>query len=60
MQNIKCTVKGEKLLITIDLSKKGKKSASGKTIVLASTRGNKPIDGTDVIMGLNIYKYPDA
>ena len=59
MQNIKCAVKGEKLLITIDLSKKGKKSASGKTIVLASTRGNKPIDGTDVIMGLNIYKYPE-
>ncbi len=59
MQNIKCAVKGEKLLITIDLSKKGKKSASGKTIVLASTRGNKPIDGTDVIMGLNLYKYPE-
>ena len=60
MQNIKTAVKGDKLLITIDLSKKGKKSASGKTIVIASTRGNKPIDGTDVTMGLNLYKYPDA
>ena len=60
MQNIKCAVKGDKLLITIDLSKKGKKSASGKTIVIASTRGNKAIEGTDVTMGLNLYKYPDA
>ena len=59
MQNIKCTVKSNKLLITIDLSKKGKASASGKTVVIASTRGNKVIDGTDFTLGLNLYKYPE-
>ena len=59
MQNIKCTVKSNKLLITIDLSKKGKASASGKTIVIASTRGNKVFEGTDVTLGLNLYKYPE-
>ena len=60
MQNIKCTVKGNKLLITINLEAKTKKSASGKTLIVASSRGNKPIEGTDMIMGLNIYKYPDS
>ena len=59
MQNIKCTVKSNKLLITIDLSKKGKASASGKTMVVASTRGNKLIDGTDFHLGLNLYTYPE-
>ena len=59
MQNIKTSVKNNKLLITIDLGKKGKPSASGKTIVIASTRGNKAIEGTDVTMGLNLYKYPE-
>ena len=59
MQNIKCTVKSNKLLITIDLAKKGKKSASGKTMVIASTRGNKVIEGTDFTLGLNLYTYPE-
>ena len=58
MQNIKCVVKSNKLLITIDLSKKGKASASGKTMVIASTRGNKSIEGTNVILGLNLYSFP--
>ena len=60
MQNIKCVVKNDRLLITIDLTKKGKASASGKTMVVASTRGNQAIEGTDVILGLNLYKFPTA
>ena len=33
-------------------------SKSGKTISIASTKGNQKIEGTDAIIGLNVYKYP--
>jgi hypothetical protein len=38
----------------------GTPSASGKTLVVASTRGNKSVDCGDagnVIVGLNAYRY---
>jgi len=56
MMNVKSTVKGTKLIIEVDLAKDFGKSKSGKTTIIASTKGNKPIEGTDAIMGLNIYK----
>lgn len=55
MENIKTEVNGNTLTITIDLSKRGGVSASGKTIRVASTLGNKPIEGTEVVLGLNAY-----
>lgn len=55
MQNIKTTVKNGKLLISIDLSAKPKKSASGKSLVIASTRGNSNI-GDGIMLGVNCYK----
>ncbi len=56
MQNIKTEVKGNILTIKVKLDAKTKPSASGKTLIIASSKGNKEItDG--VIMGLNIYKY---
>jgi len=58
MQNIEWEVKDGKLIIEIDLTKEFGPSKSGKTIAVASTRGNQPIEGTDVIIGLNVYKYP--
>ena len=36
-ENIKARIKGDKLTLTIDLSKKGKKSKTGKSMVIAST-----------------------
>jgi len=33
-------------------------SKSGKTISIASTKGNQKIEGTDAVIGLNVYKYP--
>ena len=58
MQNIKTEVKGNILTIKVKLDAKTKPSASGKTLIIASSKGNKQIDGTDgVIMGLNIYKF---
>jgi hypothetical protein len=49
---------GSKLVITIDLAADGQPSASGKTIVLASTRGNQNVpDTVGVKLGLNLYAY---
>ena len=54
-------IKGNKLIIEIDLEKP-KPSSSGKTLVVASTRGNVvtsvEIDGKPVTIGLNAYIKP--
>jgi hypothetical protein len=54
-------IKDNKLFIEIDLDKPTP-SSSGKTLVVASTRGNKvttaQIDGKPVIIGLNAYIKP--
>ena len=60
MQNVKYEVKDNKLIIEIDLTKEFGLSKSGKTITIASTRGNQKIEGTDVVIGLNVYKYPET
>lgn len=55
MENIKTTIKGNKLIIEVDLSKEYGLSASGKSVSVASTKGNKAVaDG--IMMGINIYK----
>ena len=48
------------LRITVKLDETHGPSKSGKTIVVASSRGNKRIEGTDCFFGLNIYKYPET
>lgn len=58
MINCKMTVKDSILTVKIDLKKESGLSKSGKTIVVASTKGNKPVEGSDCIIGLNVYKYP--
>ena len=54
-------IKDNKLCIEIDLETP-KPSASGKTLVVASTRGNvvttAEVDGKPVIIGLNAYIKP--
>lgn len=57
MQNIDIKVEGDKLTLTIDLSKSFGNSKSGKTIIIASTQGNQQV-APGVMVGLNIYKYP--
>jgi hypothetical protein len=59
MQNVTYEVKDDKLIIEIDLTKEFGPSKSGKTITVASSRGNQKIEGTDVVIGLNVYKYPE-
>ena len=56
---MKWEVKDGKLIIEIDLTKEFGLSKSGKTVTIASTRGNQKIEGTDAVIGLNVYKYPE-
>ena len=57
MKNVEIETKDGKMIITVDLSKEFGLSKSGKTIIIASTEGN--IKYSDVVVGLNVYKYPD-
>ena len=56
MKNVEMTVEGTILTITVDLSKEFGPSASGKTIIIASTEGNVKIPNREEIVGLNVYR----
>lgn len=59
MKNVKLSVVDNILTIEVDLSKEFGPSASGKTVIVATTEGNVPIPGKDRIrLGLNVYKKP--
>ncbi|HSE06838.1 MAG TPA: hypothetical protein VLK35_22015 [Methylomirabilota bacterium] len=56
MKNVEMTVAGNILTIKVDLSKEFGPSASGKTIIIASTEGNITIPERDEKVGLNVYR----
>jgi len=58
MKNVKMSVDGDILTIQVDLSKDFGPSASGKTILIGSTLGNKAVSRKhpDVRVGVNVYK----
>jgi hypothetical protein len=57
MKNVEMKVDGQKLIITVDLTKTFGKSSSGKTTIVATTAGNVSVPGHDDIkIGLNCYK----
>lgn len=58
MTNVNMKVEGQKLIIEVDLSKQFGNSSSGKSIIIASTEGNRSITGADpnVRIGLNVYQ----
>ena len=62
-EDLTVTRDGDMLVIRIPIGKP-KPSASGKTLVVASTRGNQKtsvqIDGKDLYLGLNAYVYAEA
>ncbi len=61
MKNVEMSVTGTILTITVDLSKEFGPSASGKTIIIASTEGNVSIPGMEEKkIGLNVYKKQHA
>ena len=57
MQNIDMTVKGDELVIKIDLTKDYGRSKSGKSTIIATTAGNVSIpEHSDIHLGLNLYR----
>ncbi len=56
---MKVEIKNGKLVVEIDINNPPIPSASGKTLVVASSRGNQPttatINGKAVVVGLNAY-----
>ena len=57
MQNVKMTVEGRKLHIVIDMDAADTPSKSGKTIVIATTRGNADVaDNKAGKIGINYYR----
>ena len=56
MKNVEMTVLGNILTMKVDLGKEFGPSASGKTIIIASTEGNVTIEGRLEKVGLNVYK----
>ena len=57
MKNIEAKVQGDKLVITIDLTKDFGLSTSGKSIIIASTEGNVSVPGREEIkIGVNVYR----
>ena len=58
MKNVKIEVDKNKIMtIKIDLKEEFGPSSSGKTIIIASTEGNQPVED-EIMLGLNVYKYP--
>jgi hypothetical protein len=57
MKNIEMKLEGDILTIKVDVTKEFGPSASGKTIIIASTEGNISIpEKEDVKIGLNVYR----
>lgn len=56
-ENVVYTVTADKLVIEIDLTHRGGLSVSGKTVRVATTNGNKQVDGTDIFVGVNAFEY---
>lgn len=56
MENVKMRVDGKKLVIEVDLSVQGTPSRTGKSVVIASSRGNAQVPGRDEKIGLNVYR----
>ena len=53
---LEMTVEGTMLTIRVDPSKEFGPSASGKTIIIASTEGNVTIPNRAEKIGLNVYR----
>jgi hypothetical protein len=60
-KKLTATIEDGFLVIRVPLNPPPVRSASGKTLVVASTHGNKQtevqVDGKRVIVGLNAYVY---
>ena len=57
MENIEVKTVDDKIHLVFDPAYRGGRSASGKTVLVASTRGNQSIQtpAGEVTVGLNVY-----
>ncbi len=56
-QNVEMSLEGNKLTITIDLSRQFGISGSGKSHIIASTGGNVSVPGNEAVkIGVNVYR----
>ncbi|GAB6271026.1 MAG: hypothetical protein PHH96_10445 [Smithellaceae bacterium] len=57
MKNVEMKLEGDILTIKVDVTKEFGPSASGKTIIIATTEGNISIPEKDEIkIGFNVYR----
>ncbi len=57
MKNVEMSMDGNILTIKVDMTKDFGPSASGKTIIIASSEGNQSFPGKEAVkIGLNVYK----
>ncbi|HVU00076.1 MAG TPA: hypothetical protein VHE33_21435 [Acidobacteriaceae bacterium] len=57
MENIAFQLQGDQLVIVVDLSHEAGESASGKSIIIATTGGNVSVPGhEDIKIGMNVYR----
>ncbi len=57
MKNVQMNVDGHMLTLQVNLIEEFGPSASGKTIIIATTEGNVSVPGhNEIKIGLNVYK----
>lgn len=54
MENCNIKVEGDKLIVTVDLTKRLRPSATGKTIIVGTSGGNAALPG-GLRVGLNVF-----
>jgi len=60
---ITVTIEGDELVLRAPIPAKLQPSVSGKTLIVASSRGNvetsAKVEGRNVVVGFNAYIYPE-
>ncbi len=57
MKNVEMIVEEQTLILKVNLTEEFGPSASGKTIIIASSEGNVSVPGNkDIKVGLNVYR----
>jgi len=54
MENCQIEVKGDKLVVTVDLTKRLRPSGSGKTVIVGTSGGNAALPG-GLRVGINVF-----
>jgi len=55
-RNVTVALEGNTIVIRVNADAEGTESKSGKSSVVGTTNGNVAIPGTDLKLGLNVYR----